>query len=100
MKEKDQAFRVEYFAVNAEDKPGAGANLSKRLAQEGVNLLAVLAFPAEAGKTQVDLVPENPDQFTKAAKKLGLSLGQPKVAFLVQGLGIHVNSRALSVQTW
>src|SRR5437867_8838025 len=84
MKDKDQAFRVEYFAVTAEDKPGTGASLGKRLAQEGVNLLGILAFP-EAGKIQVDLVPENPDQLTKAAKKLGLTLSQPKVAFLVQG---------------
>src|SRR2546422_10439984 len=84
MKDKDQAFRVEYFAVTAEDKPGTGASLGKRLAQEGVNLLGILAFP-EAGKIQVDLVPENPDQLTKAAKKLGLTLSQPKIAFLVQG---------------
>jgi hypothetical protein len=71
--------------VIADDKPGTGASLGKRLAQEGVNLLGLLAFPTESGKTQVDVVPENPDQFTKAARKLGLTLGQPKVAFLVQG---------------
>ena len=85
MKDKDQVFRVEYFPVTADDKPGTGANLGKRLAQEGVNLLGLLAFPADPGKTQVDLVPESPDQLTKAARKLGIMLGQPKIAFLVQG---------------
>ena len=82
---KDQALRVEYFAITTDDKPGVGADLHKGLAKEGVNLLAALAFPAGTGKVQVDLVPENPEAFTKAARKLGLSLGQPKTAFLVQG---------------
>jgi hypothetical protein len=82
---KDQAMRVEYFAITADDKPGTGADLGKRLAKEGVNLLALLEFPTESGKCQVDMIPEHPEAFTKAAKKLGLSLGEPKAAFLVQG---------------
>src|SRR5262245_2916463 len=82
---KDQVFRVEYFATTADDKPGVGANLGKRLAQENVNLLALLAFPLEGGKTQVDLVPENPDALVKAARKIGITLGEPKQAFLIQG---------------
>jgi len=82
---KDQALRVEYFAIVADDKPGIGADLLKKLAKENVNLLATLAFPTVTGKVQVDLVPENPDAFTKAARKLGLTVGEPKTAFLVQG---------------
>ncbi len=82
---KDQIMRVEYFATQAEDRAGVGADIGKRLAKENVNLLAILAFPTDAGKTQVDFVPENPEAFTKAARKLGLMLGEPKTAFLVQG---------------
>ena len=82
---KDQALSVEYFAITTDDKPGVGADLHKKLAKEGVNLLATLAFPSGAGKIQVDLVPENPEAFTKAARKLGLTVGSPKTAFLVQG---------------
>jgi len=82
---KDQVLSVEYFAITSDDKPGAGADLHKKLAKEGVNLLAALAFPAGTGKVQVDLVPENPETFTKAARKLGLTAGEPKTAFLVQG---------------
>jgi len=82
---KDQALRVEYFAITTDDKPGIGADLHKKLAKEGVNLLAVLAFPSVTGKVQVDLVPENPETFTKAARKLGINAGEPKTAFLVQG---------------
>jgi hypothetical protein len=82
---KDQTLRVEYYAITADDKPGMGADLGKKLAKESVNLLALLAFPTAPGRVQVDIVPEHPEQFTKAARKLGLSLGPPKTAFLTQG---------------
>jgi len=82
---KDQVLSVEYFAIIADDKPGVGAEQFKKLAKEGVNLLAVLEFPTVSGKVQVDLVPENPDTFAKAARKFGLTIGTPKTAFLVQG---------------
>ena len=81
---KDQVFRTEYFVMAAEDKPGKGADIGQRLAKEGVNLLAMLAFPSE-GRIQVDLVPEHPEQLTKAARKLGLTLNGPKTVFLVHG---------------
>src|ERR1043166_773277 len=82
---KDQTLRVEYFAVTADDKPGTGADTGKKLAKENVNLLALLAFPSGPGKVQVDFVPENVETFTKAARKIGLSIGPPKTAFLAQG---------------
>jgi predicted amino acid-binding ACT domain protein len=82
---KDQALQVEYFTTIADDKPGVGADLGKRLATEGVNLLAILAFPVEPGKTQVDLVPEDPDAFVSIARRIGLAIDAPKMAFLVQG---------------
>lgn len=82
---KDQVYRVEYFALTAEDRPGAGAELGRRLKDEGVNMLAMSAFPLTAGRTQVDIVPEHPEQFLRAAKKLNLAVGEPKVAFLIQG---------------
>ena len=81
---KDQALRVDYFVVTTDDKPGIGADLHKKLSKEGVNLLAVLAFPS-GGKIQVDVVPENPEAFTKAAKKLGITTSPAKAAFLIQG---------------
>ena len=82
---KDQVYRVEYFAITADDQPGKGGDLGSRLKQEGVNLLGLLAFPTGNGKVQVDLVPEHPEDLKKAAKKIGLTLGEPKVAFLAQG---------------
>jgi len=85
MANKDEVYRVEYYVYMADDKPGEGATLGRKLAQEGVNLYAISAFPASPGKTQVDLVPESADQLTKAAKKHGLSLAGPKTCFLIQG---------------
>ena len=82
---KDQVFRIEYYVTVADDRPGVGADLGKRLKDEGVNLLALSNFPLTAGRTQVDLVPEHPEQFTKAARKLNLVVGEPKIAFLIQG---------------
>src|SRR5258706_2677557 len=82
---KDQTLRVEYYAVTTEDKPGVGADIGKKLAKENVNLLALQAFPSGPGKIQVDFVPENPELFTKTARKLGLPIGAPKAVFLAQG---------------
>ena len=82
---QDQVFRVEYFAITADDRPGTGADLGRRLKDEGVNLLALSAFPLTAGRTQVDIIPEHPEQFIRAAKKMNLTLGESKIAFLIQG---------------
>lgn len=82
---KDQVFRVEYFVLPVTDRVGEVAELGRKLAQEGVNLLAISVFPTEGGHGQVDLVPDHPEKLTKAAKKLGLALREPKTAFLVQG---------------
>ena len=82
---KDQVLCVDYFVIQAEDRPGTGSDLGKKLAKEGVNLLAILAFPSGPGKTQVDLIPENSETFMKAVRKLGLATQGPKTAFLAQG---------------
>ena len=85
MATKDEVYRVEYYVSIVDDKPGEGATLGRKLAQEGVNLYAMSAFPTTPGKTQVDLVPENHDQLVKAARKHGLSLAGPKTCFMLQG---------------
>jgi len=82
---KDQVFRVEYFALTVDDRPGVGADLGRRLKDEGVNLLAMSAFPLTAGRTQVDIIPEHPEQFLRAAKTMKLAPGEPRAAFIIQG---------------
>ena len=80
-----QVFRVEYYAIIADDRPGIGGDLGRRLKGEGVNLLALSAFPLTAGKVQVDLVPEHSEQFVRAARKMNLTIGEPKIVFLIRG---------------
>jgi hypothetical protein len=77
--------RVEYYYVVVPDKPGAGASVLGALREGGVNLLAYLGFPAGRGRSQIDLVPEDPATFKQAARTAGLKLSRAKRAFLVEG---------------
>jgi hypothetical protein len=82
---KDPVYRVEYFAFTVDDRPGTGGDLGRRFKDESLNLIALSAFPIGGGRTQVDIVPEQPDTFLKIVRKLGLTVSEPRVAFLIQG---------------
>ena len=75
---------VNYYYLNASNKPGQGAALAKIFKDAGVGMLAVHAFP-ERRRVQVDLVPEDARAFTAAARKAKLKLSPRKKAFLVEG---------------
>ena len=77
--------RVEYYYVVVPDKAGSGASVLGALQEGGVNLLAYLGFPSGRGKSQIDLVPEDPAAFKQAARQAGLKLSRGKRAFLVDG---------------
>ena len=77
--------RVEYYYVVVPDKPGSGASVLGALQEAGVNLLAYLGFPSGRGKSQIDLVPEDPVVFKRVAQKARLKLSRAKRAFLVEG---------------
>jgi hypothetical protein len=77
--------RVEYFYVVVPDRPGSGAAVLGPLQEAGVNLVAYLGFPAGRGKSQIDLVPEDPAALKRAAQQAGLKLSRAKRAFLVEG---------------
>jgi hypothetical protein len=81
----DTIRQVEYYYTLVPDRPGEGVRIFSGLKDEGVNLLAACGFPVGRGKLQADFVPEDPDLFKKAAKKLGLKLSAKKRGFLVQG---------------
>jgi hypothetical protein len=49
-----------------------------------VNLLAFLGFPLGAGRSQIDLVPEDPASLKEAAARAGVTLSEAKRAFLIQ----------------
>ena len=80
----DRIRTAQYFKVRIADKPGTLADMLAPLRQEGVNLLAVHAFPRNR-RTQVDVVPENPAAFKNVAKAHKLKLQGPKICLLVDG---------------
>ncbi len=77
--------RVEYYYTRVPDRPGAGAKVLNALKAARVNLLAYNGFPTTARRAQLDFVPSNRRAFLAAARKAGIKLVGPKVAFLVQG---------------
>lgn len=76
--------KVEYFYVQAPNKPGVGASLLAEMKNAGVNLVAFSGFPSGRG-AQIDFVPENPAAFRAAARKAKWKVVGPKRAFLVEG---------------
>ncbi len=76
--------KVPYFKTVVPNRAGQGARALAALRDAGVNLLAVLGFPA-AGGSQLDLVPENRSALTRAARKAGIRLSEPQPVFLIEG---------------
>jgi hypothetical protein len=80
----DRVHKVAYFKTMIPNRAGQGARVLSALREGGVNLLAVLAFPA-GGQAQLDLVPDNAGALRRAAKKAGVRLSGPKSVFLLEG---------------
>jgi hypothetical protein len=81
----DTVQSVEYYYVTVRDAPGEGERILSTLKDSGVNLLAFLGFPLGDGRSQLDLVPEDPQSLKEAAERSGITLSDPKRAFLIQG---------------
>lgn len=81
----DRIRRVQYFYFEVPDQPGEGARLFEKLKDAKVNLVAFTSFPTGGGRSQVDVVPEDPAAFLDATKRLGMKHSPPKEAFLIQG---------------
>lgn len=81
----DKIRRVDYFYVEVPDRPGEGFRFLGALKEAGVNLLSMTAFPIGGGRSQIDVVPEDPAALEKAAKKAGLALKARKQALFIQG---------------
>jgi hypothetical protein len=81
----DTVRRVEYQYVTVPNRPGEAQRILSALEEAGVDLLAFLGFPAEGGRAQLDLVPADLESLRAAAERAGITLSEPKRAFLVQG---------------
>jgi len=76
--------KVDYFYIEAPNKPGEGARVLEALRDEGVNLLAFSGFP-QGRKAQIDFIPDDVVKFKAAARKAKLKISARKRGFLVQG---------------
>jgi hypothetical protein len=81
----DTVRSVDYYYVTVPDKPGEGQRILSALKEGGVNLVAFLGFPVEGGQSQLDLVPDDPQQLREAAEVVGVTLSEAKRAFLIEG---------------
>jgi hypothetical protein len=81
----DTVRSVEYRYATVPDEPGEVQRILSALTDSGVNLVAFLGFPVEAGRSQIDLVPEDPEALGTAAEQAGVTLSEAKRAFLIQG---------------
>lgn len=76
---------VDYYYTIVADRPGEARKLLEFLSERTVNLLALTAFPIGEGKSQIDLIPDDPEVLKAAAADANISLVGPKKAFLLQG---------------
>ena len=86
----DTILLVDYFYIEAPDKPGEGVHALSYLKEAGVNLLALHAFP-KGRRTQVDFVPSDPAAFKAAAKAAKWKIAGPRKLSLFRattGLGL------------
>lgn len=77
--------RVNKYVLHHRDKPGDGSHLLKTLKKHGINLLALTAFPAASGTSQVELIPEDAARLEALAKQFGWRLSKKRTGFLAQG---------------
>ena len=75
--------RIEYYYTVVPNRAGEGAKVFNVLKAQRVNLLAFNGFPLSAQRTQLDLVPSSGVALVAAAKKAGIKLVGPKIAFLI-----------------
>jgi hypothetical protein len=76
--------KVDYFYIEAANRPGVALGLLGALREAGVNLLAFSGFPS-GSKAQIDFIPADTAAFKAAAKKAGFKLSPKKTGFLLQG---------------
>jgi len=75
---------VDYFYIDAPNKPGEAARALASIRDAGVNLLAFSGFP-RGRRAQLDFIPVDSQAFVKAARQAGLKLSVRKTGFLIDG---------------
>ena len=74
--------RVTYFSVEVEDKPGVLADFCEALRDHKVNLKGLWGFGTGMGKAMIFSVPQNSNQFRKAASAAGYAVREGTAFYL------------------
>jgi hypothetical protein len=74
-----------HYTVDIENSVGAGAKVLGQLRDNDVNLVAAWGYATGSGKAKLEIVPDDADGFTAAAKALGLQIGAPVTVFYLTG---------------
>ena len=80
----DDIRLVDYFYIEAADRPGEAARILEVLRDAGVDLLGFSGFP-QGRRAQLDFMPVDPAAFRAVARRERWKLTGPKKGFLVQG---------------
>ncbi len=75
---------VDYYCIEAPDKPGEAVRILDQLREAGVYLLVFSGFP-KGRRAQLDFVPANAPAFKAAARKGHWKVVGPKKGFLIYG---------------
>ncbi len=75
---------VDYFYVDAPDKPGEALQYLGQLREAGISLIAFSGFP-KGRRAQLDFIPADAAAFKAVAKKGRWKLVGPKKGFWIQG---------------
>jgi predicted amino acid-binding ACT domain protein len=82
----DDSIRlVDYFYIDAADRPGEAARILEALREAGVDLLGFSGFP-QGRRAQLDFMPADAAAFRTVARRERWKLTGPKKGFLVQGI--------------
>ena len=80
----DSIRLLDYFYIDAADRPGEAARILETLREAGVDLLGFSGFP-QGRRAQLDFMPADAAAFRAVARKERWKLTGPKKGFLVQG---------------
>ena len=75
---------VDYYRMDAPEKPGEALKILGQLRAAGVYLMAFSGFPRRR-RAQLDFVPANAPTLRTVARKAGWELSGPKKCFVIYG---------------
>jgi hypothetical protein len=77
--------KVEHYSAAIPNQVGEGARVLGALRDEGINVIALWAYPSGNDMAQLEMIVQRGSGFVKAAKKAGLQVSAKQTAFFLNG---------------